>query len=42
MDERQYEQIVSLLKDIKKRIMLLSLGVGITLGLVVSVLFQRI
>ena len=42
MDERQYEQIISLLKDLKKRVMILSFGVGITLGLVVSVLFQRI
>ena len=42
MDEKQYEQIISLLKDIKKRVMLLSFGVGVTLGLILSVLLQRI
>jgi len=28
MDEKQYAQIMTLLKDIKKRVMLLSVGVG--------------
>jgi hypothetical protein len=42
MDEKQFEQMMALLKDIKKRVMLLSFGVGITLGLVVSVLLQKI
>ena len=42
MDEKQYEQIMTLLKDIKKRIMLLSFGVGLSLGLFLSVLLQKI
>ena len=42
MDEKQYEQIMILLRDIKKRIILLSFGVGITLGLTLSVLLQKI
>jgi hypothetical protein len=41
MDEKQFDQIITLLKDIKKRIMLLSFGVGISLGLFVSILIQR-
>lgn len=42
MDEKQYEHIVTLLKEIKKRIVLLSFGVGITLGLLLSVLLQKL
>jgi len=42
MDEKQYEQIMTLLKDIKKRVILLSFGVGITLGVFVSVILQKI
>jgi hypothetical protein len=42
MNEKQYEQIMTLLKDIKKRIMLLSIAVGISLGLFLSVLLQKI
>lgn len=41
MDEKQFGQIIALLKDIKKRVMLLSFGVGISLGLFVSILIQR-
>lgn len=42
MDEKQYNEIMSMLKDIKKRVMLLSLVVGFSLGLVLSVLVMRI
>ena len=42
MDEKQFEQILMLLKDIKKRVMVLSFVVGVTLGLLVSVLLQKI
>jgi hypothetical protein len=42
MDEKQFEQIMTALKDIKKRVMLLSFGVGITLGIFVSIVIQRI
>ena len=42
MDERQYEQIMTLLEDIKKKAIFLSFSVGITLGLFISVLFQKI
>lgn len=41
MDEKQFDQILMLLKDIKKRVMLLSFGVGISLGLFVSILIQK-
>jgi len=42
VDEKEYAEIMTLLKDIKKRVMLLSFGVGITLGLTLSVLLQKI
>jgi hypothetical protein len=42
MDEKQYDEIMTMLKDIKKRVMLLSLVVGFSLGLVLSVLVMRI
>ena len=42
MDEKEYVEIMTLLKDIKKRVVLLSFGVGITLGLTLSVLLQKI
>jgi uncharacterized membrane protein len=41
MDEKQYEQIMTLLKDIKKWVMFLSFGVGISLGIFLSVLLQK-
>lgn len=41
MEERQFEQIMVILKDIKKRVMLLSFGVGISLGLFLSILIQK-
>ena len=42
MDEKQFEKIISSVKDIKRRVTLLSFGAGITLGLVLSVLILRI
>jgi hypothetical protein len=42
MDENQFEQIMAALKDIKKRVMLLSIAVGFSLGLALSVLLLKI
>ena len=42
MNEKQFDQIMTSLKDIKRRVMLLSFVVGVTLGLLVSVLLQKI
>ncbi len=42
MDKEQFEQIMTLLKDIKKRVILLSFGIGITLGMTLSILLQKI
>jgi hypothetical protein len=42
MDEKQYNEILAMLKDIKKRVMLMSVAVGFSLGLFLSVLLLRI
>jgi hypothetical protein len=42
MDEKQYNEIMAILKDIKKRVMLISVAVGLSLGLFLSVLLQKI
>jgi len=42
MDENQFEQIMTVLTDIKKRVMLLSIVVGFSLGLALSVLLLKI